>query len=88
MPGTTRDAIDTQVQWKGREVRLIDTAGIRRRGKVQGSIEYYMVLRAQKAMVRAECALLVIDGQEGVTDGDKRVARTVHDMGKPLVIAV
>jgi GTP-binding protein len=88
IPGTTRDAIDTQVQWKGKEIRLIDTAGIRRRGKTQGSIEFYMVLRAQKAMERAECALLVIDGQEGVTDGDKRVAKTVHDMGKPLVIAV
>lgn len=88
IPGTTRDAIDTQVQWKGRDIRLIDTAGIRRRGKVQGSIEYYMVLRAQKAMERAECALLVIDGKEGVTDGDKRVAKTVHDMGKPLVISV
>ncbi|MES1228432.1 MAG: ribosome biogenesis GTPase Der, partial [Armatimonadota bacterium] len=88
IPGTTRDAIDTMVTWKGKPIRLIDTAGIRRRGKTQGSIEYYMVLRAQKAMERAECALLVIDGKEGVTDGDKRVAKTVHDMGKPLVIAV
>lgn len=88
IPGTTRDAVDTLVQWKGENVRLIDTAGIRRRGKVQGSIEYYMVLRAQRALERAECALLVIDGEEGLTDGDKRVAKLSHDMGKPLVIAV
>ncbi len=88
IPGTTRDAIDTVVEWKGRHVRLIDTAGIRRRGKVQGSVEYYMVLRAQKAMERAECAVLVVDGKEGMTDGDKRVAKTAHDMGKPLVVVV
>jgi GTPase len=88
IPGTTRDAIDSVVQWKGQTVRLIDTAGIRRRGKIQGSIEYYMVLRASRALERAECALLVIDGEEGLTDGDKRVAHAAHELGKPLVIAV
>jgi GTP-binding protein len=88
IPGTTRDAIDSLVSYKGRLVRLIDTAGIRRRGKIQGSIEYYMVLRAQKALQRAECALLVVDGEEGLTDGDKRVANMSHEMGKPLVIIV
>lgn len=88
IPGTTRDAIDSLVSYKGRLVRLIDTAGIRRRGKIQGSIEYYMVLRAQKALQRAECALLVVDGEEGLTDGDKRVAQMSHEMGKPLVIIV
>jgi GTP-binding protein len=88
IPGTTRDTIDSFVTWQGRAVRLIDTAGIRRRGKVQGSIEYYMVLRAQRALQRAECALLVVDGLEGLTDGDKRVAQMSYEMGKPLVIAV
>lgn len=88
IPGTTRDAIDSVVLWKGRQVRLIDTAGIRRRGKYHGSMEYYMVLRAQKALQRAEAALLVVDGEEGLTDGDKRVAKMSHDMGKPLVIAI
>lgn len=88
IPGTTRDAIDSLVTWKGENVRLIDTAGIRRRGKVQGSIEYYMVLRAQRALERAECALVVIDGDEGLTDGDKRVCKMSLEMGKPLVIAV
>ncbi len=88
IPGTTRDAIDTPIVYKGQAFRLIDTAGIRRRGKVQGSIEYYMVLRATKAMERADCALVVIDGVDGLTDGDKRVMKTAHDMGKPIVIAV
>ncbi|MCW5937589.1 MAG: ribosome biogenesis GTPase Der [Fimbriimonadaceae bacterium] len=88
VPGTTRDAIDTPILWKNRKVRLIDTAGIRRRGKVQGSIEYYMVLRATNAMERADCALLVVDGKEGLTDGDKRVAKSSFDLGKPLVVAV
>ena len=88
IPGTTRDAVDTLVQWKGQPVRLVDTAGLRRRGKIQGSVEYYMALRATQAMERADCALLVVDGQEGLTDGDKRVAKASHDLGKPLVIAV
>ncbi|MBX3115631.1 MAG: ribosome biogenesis GTPase Der [Fimbriimonadaceae bacterium] len=88
IPGTTRDAVDSLVEWKGEKVRLIDTAGIRRRGKIQGSIEYYMVLRAQRALERAECALVVIDGHEGLTDGDKRVCKMSYELGKPLVIAV
>jgi GTP-binding protein len=86
--GTTRDAVDTLVRWKGRPVRLIDTAGIRRRGKIQGSVEYYMVHRAVEAMRRADCVMLVVDGNEGMTDGDKRVAKESHDLGKPLVIAM
>jgi len=88
IPGTTRDAVDTLVEWKGEKVRLIDTAGIRRRGKIQGSVEYYMVHRAETALQRADCALLIIDGKEGLTDGDKRVAKISHDMGKPIVMAV
>ncbi|MGE0001699.1 MAG: ribosome biogenesis GTPase Der [Fimbriimonadaceae bacterium] len=86
--GTTRDAVDTLVTWKGRPVRLIDTAGIRRRGKIQGSVEYYMVHRALEAMRRAHCVVLVVDATEPMTDGDKRVAKECHDMGKPLVIAI
>ncbi len=88
IPGTTRDAIDTPVVYKGQAFRLIDTAGIRRRGKIQGSIEYYMVLRATRALERADCALIVVDGKEGLTDGDKRVAKTAHDMGKPSVVVM
>ncbi len=86
--GTTRDAIDTMLEYKGERFRLIDTAGIRRRGKIQGTVEYYMVNRAQKAIDRAECALVVIDGNEGLTDGDKRIAKLAFDQGKACVFAV
>ena len=87
--GTTRDAIDTTLRVQGaRPFRLIDTAGIRRRGKIQGTVEYYMVNRAQKAIERADCALIVVDGSEGLTDGDKRCMKLAHDSGKAVVFAV
>lgn len=88
IPGTTRDAVDTVLDYAGETFRLIDTAGIRRRGKIQGTVEYYMALRSTRAVERADCALLVIDGDEGLTDQDKRVAKISHDMGRALVIAV
>lgn len=88
LAGTTRDAIDLEVTYRGDQYILIDTAGLRRKGKIQGSIEYYMAMRAQTAIRRADCALLVVDGVEGLTDGDKRVAKMAHDEGKPFVIAV
>lgn len=86
--GTTRDAIDTLLEYKGEKFRLIDTAGIRRKGKIQGSVEYYMVDRAQKAIERSDCALVVVDGVDGLTDGDKRVMKLAHDAGKAVVFAV
>jgi len=86
--GTTRDAIDTQLEHEGEMFRLIDTAGIRRRGKIQGSVEYYMVNRAEKAIDRCECAMIVVDGEEGLTDGDKRVMKMAHDAGKAVVVAI
>jgi len=86
--GTTRDAIDTALEYRGERFRLIDTAGIRRRGKIQGSVEYYMVDRANKAIDRADCALVVVDGSEGLTDGDKRIMKLAHDAGKAVVFAV
>jgi GTP-binding protein len=86
--GTTRDAIDTLLEYRGERFRLIDTAGIRRRGKIQGTVEYYMVDRAQKAIDRADSALIVIDGSEGLTDGDKRIMKLAHDAGKACVFAV
>ncbi len=86
--GTTRDAVDTVLEYRGEKFRLIDTAGIRRRGKIQGSVEYYMVDRAQKAIDHADCALVVIDGNEGLTDGDKRIMKLAHDAGKACVFAV
>lgn len=86
--GTTRDAIDTVLEYRNERFRLIDTAGIRRRGKIQGTVEYYMVNRAEKAIERADCALVVMDGDEGLTDGDKRIAKIAHDAGKACVFAV
>jgi GTP-binding protein len=86
--GTTRDAIDTELEHEGETFRLIDTAGIRRRGKIQGSVEYYMVNRAEKAIARSVCAMVVVDGEEGLTDGDKRVMKLAHDAGKACVVAV
>lgn len=88
IPGTTRDAVDSLLQYSGERFRLIDTAGIRRRGKIQGTIEYYMVDRATRAIERADCAMVVIDGSEGLTDGDKRVAKVAHDAGKACVLTV
>jgi len=86
--GTTRDAIDTPFEWQGRSLVFIDTAGIKRAGKVQGSVEYYSALRAMRAMERSDVALLVIDASAGLTDGDKRVAGYTRDAGLACVVVV
>ncbi len=90
VPGTTRDAIDTRLAWGRSEVVLIDTAGIRRRGKVASgpAAEKYSTLRALKALSRADVAVLVIDAVEGLTAQDAHVAGYVVEEGKGLVIAV
>jgi GTP-binding protein len=88
IPGTTRDAIDTTLTWNNELFRLVDTAGIRRRGKIQGTVEYYMVNRAQKALERADCAIVVVNGEEGLTDGDKRIAKLSLVAGKACVFAI
>ena len=90
VPGTTRDAIDTRLAWGRSEVVLIDTAGIRRRGKVASgpAAEKYSTLRALRALGRADVAVLVIDAVEGLTAQDAHVAGYVVEEGKGLVIAV
>ena len=90
IPGTTRDAIDTRLAWGRSEVILIDTAGIRRRGKVASgpSAERYSTLRALHALTRADVAVLVVDAVEGLTSQDAHVAGYVVEEGKGLVIAV
>ncbi len=90
VPGTTRDAIDTRLAWGRSEVVLIDTAGIRRRGKVAGgpAAEKYSTLRALHALSRADIAVLVVDAVEGLTSQDAHVAGYVIEEGKGLVIAV
>lgn len=86
--GTTRDAIDTPFVWEGHELVLVDTAGIRRSGKIQGTVEYYSVLRAQRAVERCDVAVTVIDSIAGLLDGDKRVAGMAHDAGRAAVLCV
>jgi GTP-binding protein len=90
IPGTTRDAIDTIVAYGRSEVILIDTAGIRRRGKVANgpAAERYAALRSMKAIARADVAIVVIDAQDGLTAQDAHVAGYVVEEGKGLVIAV
>ena len=90
IPGTTRDAIDTRLAWGRSEVVLIDTAGIRRRGKVASgpAAERYSTLRALHALSRADIAVLVIDAVEGLTSQDAHVAGYIIEEGKGLVIAV
>ena len=87
--GTTRDAVDTVIDWKDdQKLVFVDTAGIRKSGKVQGSLEYYMVLRAIRAMERSDVAMIIIDGDQGLRDGDKRVAGFAHESGRACMIVV
>jgi GTPase len=79
--GTTRDAIDTDLEVESRRIRLVDTAGIRRRSKVQESVEYYTTLRAQRAAERADVALVVCDATDGVTSQDLRIAELAMKSG-------
>ncbi len=86
--GTTRDAIDTELDFSGRRLRLVDTAGLRRRGKVAGTVAYYAQLRSQRAAQRADVALVVCDAFEGVTSEDLRVAELAMKSGCATLIAL
>jgi GTP-binding protein len=88
VPGTTRDAIDTTLTFDGREVVLIDTAGIRRRGKVAPGVEKHSVLRTLKAINRADVCLLLTDAQDVVTDQDQHIAGYILEEAKSAVIVV
>jgi GTP-binding protein len=87
-PGTTRDPIDTLVQHQDQSVLLIDTAGIRRRGRVEQGVEKFSVLRAVRAIERADVAALLIDAVEGITAQDTHLAGYTEEAGKGLIIAV
>jgi GTP-binding protein len=90
IPGTTRDAVDTRLAWGRSEIVLIDTAGIRRRGKVASgpAAERYSTLRALKAIGRADVAILVLDAADGLTAQDEHVAGYVVEEGRGLVLAI
>ena len=88
LPGTTRDAIDTQLEFEGVPLTLIDTAGIRRRGRIKPGVEKYSSMRALKAIQRADVALLLIDGTEGVTAQDAHIAGMILDKLKSVLLLV
>jgi GTP-binding protein len=86
--GTTRDAIDTRIEFEGREVILVDTAGLRRRTKVAGTVDYYAQLRSEQAAERADVAIVVCDASEGVTTEDLRVAELAMKQKCATVVAL
>ena len=86
--GTTRDAIDTKVVYKGREYTFIDTAGLRRKNKIKEELERYSIIRTVTAVERADVVVMMIDATEGVTEQDAKIAGIAHDRGKGIVIAV
>lgn len=86
--GTTRDAVDARVKWQGREYIFIDTAGLRRKGKIKEEIERYSVIRTVTAVERAHVVVILIDAVEGVTEQDAKIAGIAHEKGKGVVIAV
>ncbi len=87
-PGTTRDSIDTLMEWDGRSIRLIDTAGMRRRGHIRPGVESHSVMRAVRSMQRADVGILVVDGAEGPTNQDAHIGGMLLEAGKGAVVAV
>jgi len=87
-PGTTRDAIDSLIEWQGKPILLVDTAGVRRRTRIHEHIEQSSVLIALKALERAEVGLLVIDAVEGMADQDVRLAQYAWERGRGLVVVI
>ena len=87
-PGTTRDAIDTPFDYQGRVLTFVDTAGLRRRGKIDEAVEFYALLRTQRAIERADVCVIVVDAAEGLHTQDLKVAAQAWDAGTGLVVAV
>jgi GTPase len=88
VPGTTRDAIDTELEFEGHRIRLVDTAGIRRRGRVSPGIEKFSVLRSSRAIERSDVALLLIDASEGLTAQDTHIVGDIYEQAKGVIVVV
>ena len=86
--GTTRDAIDTEIVYNGKEYIFIDTAGLRRKNKIKEELERYSIIRTVTAVERADVVLMVIDATEGVTEQDAKIAGIAHERGKGIIIVV
>lgn len=86
--GTTRDAVDTEITYNGKDYIFIDTAGLRRKNKIKEELERYMIVRTVSAVERADVVVLVIDAVEGVTEQDAKIAGIAHERGKAIIIAV
>ena len=86
--GTTRDAIDSKLTYNGQEYVIIDTAGMRKKGKVYETTEKYSVLRALRAIERSDVVLVVINAEEGIIEQDKKIAGYAHEAGRAVVIVV
>jgi GTP-binding protein len=88
IPGTTRDAIDLEIERDGRRYRFVDTAGIRRKSRVEEAVEYYSTLRSIRAAEDSDVVLMLLDAEDGVTEQDKRVAGIAHDAGRAMILVV
>ena len=86
--GTTRDAVDTEVTYNGKEYVFIDTAGLRRKNKIKEELERFMIIRTVSAVERASVVVLLIDATEGVTEQDAKIIGIAHERGKAIIIAV
>jgi len=88
IPGTTRDTVEGRFNWKSHNFIIMDTAGIRRKAKVNENIEYYSVNRAIKTISDADIVILMIDAEEGLSDQDKKIAALAHDKGRGIIMAL
>ena len=88
IPGTTRDAIDTPMKYQGRILNFVDTAGLRKRGKMDEAVEFYALLRTQRAMERADVCVIVVDASTGLTSMDISIAGDAWESGTGLIVAV
>ena len=88
VPGTTRDAIDTELEFQNRKLMIIDTAGIRRRGHIGPGVEKFSVLRSERAVERADVVILVVDASEGLAAQDTHIAGMIQDMSKGVIVVV